>query len=386
MLNSTTDEADISIHALREEGDNRPTTPTTKPRNFYPRPPRGGRHTMEIFGGNRYDFYPRPPRGGRPSLLLRPVYRIGNFYPRPPRGGRRFPWSRASFASKFLSTPSARRATYEDTLITPRVLISIHALREEGDALPALVRIKLGKFLSTPSARRATLSGPRRSSPCFISIHALREEGDQELVRRSASSRYFYPRPPRGGRRDGVALGLPKVVFLSTPSARRATCIAGGRVLALLISIHALREEGDCLKRRAARRPLNFYPRPPRGGRQSKEKLRKRISEFLSTPSARRATPQVTAPAEGWAISIHALREEGDVVVGGVEMLNTIFLSTPSARRATCHASRLCCALLRFLSTPSARRATTKTITAPKKQQYFYPRPPRGGRRAMQTS
>ena len=33
----------ISIHALREEGDYSPTTPTTKPRNFYPRPPRGGR-------------------------------------------------------------------------------------------------------------------------------------------------------------------------------------------------------------------------------------------------------------------------------------------------------------------------------------------------------
>ena len=61
-------------------------------------------------------------------------------------------------------------------------------------------------------------------------------------------------------------------------------------------------------------------------------------------------------------ISIHALREESDVVVGGVKMLNTIFLSTPSARRAT--PPTLLFRLLRslFLSTPSARRATQQFV------------------------
>ena len=34
-------------------------------------------------------------------------------------------------------------------------------------------------------------------------------------------------------------------------------------------------------------------------------------------------------------ISIHALREEGDVVKHGVILPDWIFLSTPSARRAT---------------------------------------------------
>ena len=34
--------------------------------------------------------------------------------------------------------------------------ISIHALREEGDMLGQRFRLKLKKFLSTPSARRAT--------------------------------------------------------------------------------------------------------------------------------------------------------------------------------------------------------------------------------------
>ena len=34
------------------------------------------------------------------------------------------------------------------------------------------------KFLSTPSARRATRGNPRLQSAGDISIHALREEGD----------------------------------------------------------------------------------------------------------------------------------------------------------------------------------------------------------------
>ena len=40
-------------------------------------------------------------------------------------------WSR-----KFLSTPSARRATQDFTEAPQTLAISIHALREEGDALP----------------------------------------------------------------------------------------------------------------------------------------------------------------------------------------------------------------------------------------------------------
>ena len=39
------------------------------------------------------------------------------------------------------------------------------------------------------------------------------------------------------------------------------------------------------------------------------------MSEFLSTPSARRATPEVYARRVRDRISIHALREEGDLIV-----------------------------------------------------------------------
>ena len=151
------------------------------------------------------------------------------------------------------------------------------------------------------------------SAPCWISIHALREEGD-------------------GGHRS--------------PRARRP------------ISIHALREEGDPIAanqnaifnrflstpsaRRATLRPAfiayafaDFYPRPPRGGRQVVHNL---LLQFV-------------------AISIHALREEGDH--GPVHL-------------SVCHAL--------FLSTPSARRATCVTLSGHPDYHNFYPRPPRGGR------
>ena len=56
---------------------------------------------------------------------------------------------------------------------------------------------------------------------------------------------------------------------------------------------------------------------------------------FLSTPSARRATPEVSSAQLPLAISIHALREEGDEGLWDISWSTDIFLSTPSARRAT---------------------------------------------------
>ena len=58
---------------------------------------------------------------------------------------------------KFLSTPSARRATNTFCYLTTTELISIHALREEGDEGQLKMLVGHSKFLSTPSARRATL-------------------------------------------------------------------------------------------------------------------------------------------------------------------------------------------------------------------------------------
>ena len=167
---------DISIHALREEGDSARTLTTTTVRNFYPRPPRGGRLGRATLCTAARDFYPRPPRGGRLDPSAETVYR-----------------------GQFLSTPSARRATCARQACTT-----------------------LKEFLSTPSARRATRRVVFAPGYYMISIHALREEGDPRTPRCRYSPADFYPRPPRGGRRQRA--GQPP-----------------GR--------------------------YNFYPRPPRGGR-----------------------------------------------------------------------------------------------------------------------
>ena len=79
-------------------------------------------------------------------------------------------------------------------------------------------------FLSTPSARRATQAARAEERQAPISIHALREEGDKLCEEVKNKAEYFYPRPPRGGRRGYGVAEFQGTRFLSTPSARRATC------------------------------------------------------------------------------------------------------------------------------------------------------------------
>ena len=151
---------------------------TVSKKNFYPRPPRGGRPVSTTRKRCSIDFYPRPPRGGR-QPRPRPHEKKFYFYPRPPRGGRLL-FSAVGFGGcGFLSTPSARRATV------------FFVVAEHHHAA----------FLSTPSARRATDTAHRpRSAPAD-----------------------FYPRPPRGGRLPLFLWYLGCKTFLSTPSGRRAT-------------------------------------------------------------------------------------------------------------------------------------------------------------------
>ena len=148
--------------------------------------------------------------------------------------------------TRFLSTPSARRATATPapwmacgTYFYPRPprggrqivsalaftcnIISIHALREEGDPPCAAGRGSLWNFYPRPprGGRPATTS--LTSTHKGISIHALREEGDWHGSSSPARPANFYPRPPRGGRQ--------MVIYPITQLS-------------------------------------NFYPRPPRGGRR----------------------------------------------------------------------------------------------------------------------
>ena len=282
----------ISIHALREEGDEDHAAEFFVPGDFYPRPPRGGRPSGIIYSKLRSDFYPRPPRGGRRSIRDSPSTSI-NFYPRPPRGGRpdclRWSICRAQY---FYPRPprGGRRSLRAD--LTAQVEISIHALREEGDSeVPGMYAAK-SKFLSTPSARRATALCELDAALNKISIHALREEGDAA---------------PTGGFQGGSR-------FLSTPSARRATPFAACWTIPTKISIHALREEGDPPgHQQGPRSSPNFYPRPPRGGRHRPRCLRTAGQQHFYPRPPRGGRPGLASMREPmYFISIHALREEGD--------------------------------------------------------------------------
>ena len=124
------------------------------------------------------------------------------------------------------------------------ISISIHALREEGDARAA------GRDLTAEISIHALREEGDTCTEeagvlAIISIHALREEGD----------------PPR------MHTPQRRRVFLSTPSARRATKAALFSRISSKISIHALREEGDLPGGAKAQIGGYFYPRPPRGGR-----------------------------------------------------------------------------------------------------------------------
>ena len=145
-------------------------------------------------------------------------------------------------------------------------------------------------FLSTPSARRATFCRNRRERGCRISIHALREEGDLQCLVTWSSHRYFYPRPPRGGRRCVAKTSYSDSRFLSTPSARRATCTAQ-MIDPELVHFYPRPPRGGRRHQLQEDRVMkDFYPRPPRGGRLSRSTSKVNRSVFLSTPSARRAT------------------------------------------------------------------------------------------------
>ena len=152
----------------------------------------------------------------------------------------------------------------------------------------------------------------------------------------------------------------PRPTFQSTPSARRATLRLVINDVFLAISIHALREEGDRQLHRAWQRRTYFNPRPPRGGRLGGAFMAQYANQFQSTPSARRATAAHDAAISVYNISIHALREEGDI--SQTATANFAMHFNPRPPRGGRLQNQVNALMgMTFQSTPSARRATAKT-------------------------
>ena len=221
----------ISIHALREEGDHSAPILYVRIAGFLSTPS-ARRATRENALLHLLMEFLSTPSARRATPIAHAHHLIpSDFYPRPPRGGRH-----AGFS-------------YPQTGME----ISIHALREEGDP-----------------------NRLHRWRVWVISIHALREEGDICCKLLIGSQNNFYPRPPRGGRHRYLSGLSPDRNFYPRPP-------RGGRHLSFA--------------------PVSwmsyFYPRPPRGGRQRRRCCRSQQPEFLSTPSARRATPTRSSVPSG---------------------------------------------------------------------------------------
>ena len=172
--------------------------------NFYPRPPRGGRHELISKASKTFEISIHALREEGDMSLSPKRPKPSRFLSTPSARRATCLTNGVQFIRRFLSTPSARRATPSRTSVRRWLWISIHALREEGDVKTLCLRLRLS-----------------------ISIHALREEGDAKCSPFIFMRSDFYPRPPRGGRLLSICREF------------------GVRE----ISIHALREEGDSKNR-----------------------------------------------------------------------------------------------------------------------------------------
>ena len=106
---------------------------------------------------------------------------------------------------------------------------------------------------------------------------------------------------------------------------------------------------------------------------------RPRWSLFLSTPSGWRATASAGTEGIAPAISIHALRVEGDAVMLISIGASSAFLSTPSGWRAT--PSTTYHFNVYIISIHALRvEGDVRTCGRWRTSLYFYPRPPGGGR------
>ncbi len=153
----------ISTHALHEEGDLVIFVPASYgTRDFYPRPPRGGRPLTPLTTTKARYFYPRPPRGGRPNSRTQNTAACLYFYPRPPRGGRR----------------RRRSTTWKRRYFYPR------PPRGGRHGQWILCCEHMDFYPRPPRGGRPANFAVFSAIACNISTHALHEEGDEQTAHR----------------------------------------------------------------------------------------------------------------------------------------------------------------------------------------------------------
>ena len=257
----------ISTHALREEGDKACGLRRPAFIEFLPTPSARRATCVVGDGGRAHGFLPTPS-ARRATLYLLMGFSFLDISTHALREEGDHPRTRSA-AAKWISTHALREEG--DAATRPRRhkrKISTHALREEGDQLGGGHRLGLGNFYPRPP--RGGRPAGRTESRCSSDFYPRPPRGGRRQVGKYSAvlAANFYPRPPRGGRQTLQSFLKGNYEFLPTPSARRATRVTSPfcMVASFLPTPSARRATYRHRQRQGQR--ADFYPRPPRGGRQ----------------------------------------------------------------------------------------------------------------------
>ena len=214
----------------------------------------------------------------------------------------------------------------------------------------------------------------------------------------------FYPRSPRGERRDGpdrpahiirISIHAPRVgsdyfnsglYFICQISIHAPRVGSDGNQIVSLcpceISIHAPRVGSDPIISTAIKRGFrDFYPRSPRGERLGTLLAQREADGFLSTLPAWGATKFIEKQEETNNISIHAPRvgSDGETVLD-FTMGSDFYPHSPRGERQILFVF-ISLAILISIHAPRVGSDVGAGICIKRRIQHFYPRSPRGERR-----
>ena len=297
-------------------------------KNFYPRPPCGGRPALRSDGRRQKVFLSTSPLRGTTKLQEYEYYwnKISIHVPLAGDDSLTLVWRSCRIIS--IHVPLAGDddwlLRYQDCLRT----ISIH-VPLAGDDVVVPQNVKAAKRISI----HVPLAGDDKwppSSPAElrISIHVPLAGDDCGSSSWTRKRKYFYPRPPCGGRPGQYKNWRKPKEFLSTSPLRGTTRVFGGRgpwggeFLStsplrgttssqaglhgnLEISIHVPLAGDDTSRHYWRRCSRNFYPRPPCGGRPVEAETTITGSLFLSTSPLRGTTAAAVHSGPEMGISIH---------------------------------------------------------------------------------
>ena len=228
----------ISIHASRMGGDSLSFAGSSPQSKFQSTPPGWEATHQHGQPDDRGDISIHASRMGGDRNSFGIFTHAVDFNPRLPDGRRPEPMACGSADTTFQSTPPGWEATYLRSIMSQKILISIHASRMGGDSLDRTTVPVFHVFQSTPPGWEAT---------------------DWPLTPPKVITN-FNPRLPDGRRQHSANWTRGLKIFQSTPPGWEATRHLWTGVCRSAISIHASRMGGDyCFAEIARFREISIH-------------------------------------------------------------------------------------------------------------------------------